>query len=325
MRTASTHELQACQVVGACLARQWPAPRALRLAAATCRDAALEGRLAQAAAYADAGSDVFKSLSRCGLLSAYARAAQEIALSEQAGAVMAALATGPLKRQRLVRRLLGLLIYPAFLLCTILAGAAGIVWLVLPPLEQWRTLAGIEPPLNGWGVALQGLFNASGLAAVMLCILAASLLWRRLDLVWRARLLGPLILTSQAGVARSLAALLDAGVGLPEALDTTADAFKADRAVRQALLQVAGGVRQGFRLSEQLINWGLFPRYCLGPIRAGESQSLLPHALQGIAQVLDSEVDGSFGPYAAKLSTALVLAAGLLVGWLGMTTMGGMF
>ncbi len=322
MSATRDRELQACQVIGACLADRWPATRALRLAAATCDDAALEQRLARAAASTEQGADLASALGGLRLSPAHAGAAQEIARTEQAGAVMAALASGPLARRRLTRRLQGLLIYPAALLLAILVGTVAMAWLVLPQLELWRRSAGIEPALNPWGDALLALFSPYGAAGLLLCGALASLLWRRCGLVWRARLLGPLVLSSQAGIARSLAALLEAGVGLPEALETTADAIDGDRTIRRSLRQASNGVRQGFRLSEQLVTRGLLPGYCAGPVRAGESHSSLPHALHGVARVLEAEVDGSFGVFAAKLSSALMLAAGLLVAWLGVITMG---
>lgn len=89
----------------------------------------------------------------------------------------------------------------------------------------------------------------------------------------RARL--PLVLFSQ-----ELLALLEAGLGIVEALEALADK-EADAGVRKVLTQLLAGLRDGKRLSAVMAEQAqLFPPLFLGVIRAAEGTSDLPRSLR---------------------------------------------
>jgi type II secretory pathway component PulF len=292
-------------------------------AAGLAGDRELERRLARAAARIEAGEGMERELEACGLLPAYARALTRVKASPaQIGEVLAAIADGPVRRQRLLRQILGVLAYPAVVLLLVLLVGGFVTWRVLPLIAEWRGLAGLEP-MPAWAGSLSMLFSVWGGAGLLVAGLVLWIAWRGCGLAWRARLLGPMIWVTRAGILRTLAAALRAEVPLDEALGLAADSC-GDSCVRRALQRAAARCREGLALSGQLVEHGLVPVQWLGPLSVGEERSSPSAALAGVADVMTTEAELQRATYLARLSTALTVVAGALVTWIGLAVFRGL-
>ena len=137
------------------------------------------------------------------------------------------------------------------------------------------------------------LLLAVGCAVVMVGVarvVAGETWWRG---AWsRVPIIGPLWRWSGlAELSRLLAALLDAGLPLPDALVTAGEGV-ADTSVVETAHELAEGVRQGSAFSQTLRTAPRVPRMLLPVIEWGERSAALPEALRTVAQVLEARVRG---------------------------------
>jgi type II secretory pathway component PulF len=293
-------------------------------AAGLSEDGEAERRLARAASRIEAGEGVEEELEACGVLPAYARALTRVKASpSQLGAVLAAIADGPVRRRRLLRRMLGVLAYPALVLALVILVGGLVTWRVLPLIAQWRGLAGLEPPLPIWARGLSVVFSGWGAAGLLAVGIGIWIAWRGCGLAWRARLLGPVIWVTRAGILRTLATALRAEVPLEEAIGLAADSC-GDTCVRRALQRTAASCREGKPLSGQLVDQGLVPAQWRGTLAVGEERSSLSDALLGVADVMTAEAELQRATYLTRLSTVLTVLAGALVTWIGLAIFRGL-
>jgi general secretion pathway protein F len=137
--------------------------------------------------------------------------------------------------------------------------------------------------------------------------------WDRLSL--RAWLLGDLLRKFEtARFSRTLAALLRGGVPLLEALGTV-QGVVGNRLLARALGQVQLRVREGKGMARPLSESGLFPSLALNMIAVGEETGKLEGMLAEVASYYDQEVKRSTKRLTALLEPALILAMGLIIGF----------
>lgn len=137
--------------------------------------------------------------------------------------------------------------------------------------------------------------------------------WDRLSL--RAWLVGDLLRKFEtARFSRTLAALLKGGVPLLEALGTV-QGVVGNRLLARAIGQVQLRVREGKGMARPLSESGLFPPLALNMIAVGEETGKLDGMLTEIAGYYDQEVKRSTKRLTALLEPALILAMGLIIGF----------
>jgi general secretion pathway protein F len=137
--------------------------------------------------------------------------------------------------------------------------------------------------------------------------------WDRVSL--RAWLLGDLLRKFEtARFSRTLAALLKGGVPLLEALGTV-QGVVGNRLLARAIGQVQLRVREGKGMARPLSESGLFPPLALNMIAVGEETGKLDGMLTEIAGYYDQEVKRSTKRLTALLEPALILAMGLIIGF----------
>ncbi len=125
-------------------------------------------------------------------------------------------------------------------------------------------------------------------------------------------------------VARTLSALLQNGVSLPEALALSA-AVAGNRLYLEALGQAGEKVREGQPLSNALAQQNLFPELMLQLVRVGEESSALAHMLGHLADIYAMEVQSISKRLLALLEPVLVLLIGgvmavVIIGLIGAIT-----
>jgi len=137
--------------------------------------------------------------------------------------------------------------------------------------------------------------------------------WDRVSL--RAWLLGDLLRKFEtARFSRTLAALLKGGVPLLEALGTV-QGVVGNRLLARAVGQVQLRVREGKGMARPLSESGLFPPLALNMIAVGEETGKLEGMLTEVASYYDQEVKRSTKRLTALLEPALILAMGLIIGF----------
>ena len=137
--------------------------------------------------------------------------------------------------------------------------------------------------------------------------------WDRVSL--RAWLLGDLLRKFEtARFSRTLAALLKGGVPLLEALGTV-QGVAGNRLLARAIGQVQLRVREGKGMARPLSESGLFPPLALNMIAVGEETGKLDGMLMEVASYYDQEVKRSTKRLTALLEPALILAMGLIIGF----------
>jgi type II secretion system protein F len=137
--------------------------------------------------------------------------------------------------------------------------------------------------------------------------------WDRLSL--RAWLLGDLVRKFEtARFSRTLAALLKGGVPLLEALGTV-QGVVGNRLLARAIGQVQLRVREGKGMARPLSESGLFPPLALNMIAVGEETGKLEGMLTEVASYYDQEVKRGTKRLTALLEPALILAMGLIIGF----------
>jgi general secretion pathway protein F len=137
--------------------------------------------------------------------------------------------------------------------------------------------------------------------------------WDRLSL--RTWLLGDLLRKFEtARFSRTLAALLKGGVPLLEALGTV-QGVVGNRLLARAIGQVQLRVREGKGMARPLSESGLFPPLALNMIAVGEETGKLEAMLTEVAGYYDQEVKRGTKRLTALLEPALILAMGLIIGF----------
>lgn len=231
------------------------------------------------------------------------------------------------KADKVRRRVLAALLYPAIVAGVAVAIVAALVVFVIPRFEA--VFAGLLrgqplPPLtrvvigvsrsvsdHGWeiGLGLGSLALATGL------VLGTPRGRRGRDrLLLALPVLGDLCLKAAiARFARTLGALLTAGVPILAALKI-AEATAGNQCVADRLDEARRRVEAGEALSIPLAEARLFPPLMTGLIQVGEETGGLPEMLEHLADVYDAEVDRAAETFTAVLEPALIVAMAGVVG-----------
>lgn len=234
------------------------------------------------------------------------------------------LVTARERREKLAASVASALIYPAVLLAA--AGLSLIVLLsvVVPQFEAlFRESAATLPLLTRIVVGAASMLRDWGWIGTLALIggwIALRSRWRapaarraRDRMLLRLPLAAPLLRSLGAErLCRSLAALLDSGVALPEALglaaDTAGNAVLAERTNR-----AAAAVRAGERLADAIARRPVLPPVALALLRVGEESGALPAMLRQAADSLASDAETRLRRLVALIEPALIVAIGLVV------------
>jgi general secretion pathway protein F len=228
------------------------------------------------------------------------------------------------------------LVYPALLLGAALVSLVVLLVFVTPRFEALFAGLGHDIPfLTRLIIGGAGLLRSHGWL-----ILAAGaggmLYWRHRShdpafrTAWDARLmrlphlgavLQKIVLER---VARTLSALLQNGISLPEALALSA-AVAGNRLYLEGLGHAAEKVREGQPLSYALAQQNLFPELMLQLVRVGEESSALAQMLNHLADIYAMEVESITKRLLALLEPVLVLLIGavmavVIIGLIGAIT-----
>lgn len=318
--------LRFVQSLARLLAAGLPLDRALGIMAEVAGGAREAGLVASILDEVKAGHALSSAMARQG--GAFDRFAVALVQAGEAGGRLAEglerLADHQRRARRIRESVRTALIYPAFLLAVAAISISILLVVVIPEFEALFDEAARELPL-----LTRIVFGAAaGLRDFGWLLLLAFLLW----LLWfRRRLATPqgrrafdrwLLGLPLAGrlirdveterFARSLAALLGGGVGLPEAMRLAGEAM-ANRDLGQRLAEAGLRLSEGARLGQLLTQAGVLPALALQLVRVGEETGRLPEMLQEIAVIYAEEAESGVRRAMALIEPVLIVSLGLFV------------
>ena len=218
------------------------------------------------------------------------------------------------------------MLYPAVIVVVAVTVTALMMGFVIPRFETMFHHYGAElPPLTrivlGCSRALRE-YGAWVLLPAVGCGFAAAAARRRdprfrhlLDaLLLRLPLAGSLARKAVlARVAHTLAAMLEVGVPLLEALPSLA-AVAGNSVYHDALLQTATALSGGRSLEASLRATGVFPGTLLQMVQTGEESGKLDEMLRRAGELLETELDGAVATLSALLEPLVIAILGVLIG-----------
>lgn len=209
-----------------------------------------------------------------------------------------------------------------FLLSRVLPRVAGIVDASAGELAwDTRFLLGLGAWMETWGIPLVVILACLITAAVVLYRRKPGLR-RRVDrLMWRVPVVQKGVLARFSGL---LAFQLQAGIPLVQALQGSAQGVRS-LYFRELIAETAREVSTGQPLDGVLWKQGVFPDVFLTTITAGRTAGKLGAFLERLGKLLERETDSTLKRFAALVEPALILALGLLVGFLVLAVMGPIF
>ncbi|MCK5799724.1 MAG: type II secretion system F family protein [Deltaproteobacteria bacterium] len=315
--------LLAAEQLGVATGEGLSLPRALRIAAATCRDRNLAAQLEAGAGVAESGASAATALTRSGLplpLILLVKEVEEGPSPSNATALLGTLAETPLRLRRFWASMWVGTTYPLISLILALGGAGFILTSVLPDVHAWQHAVGIHEHFPATTM-LSGLLVA--MVPVTLALVVMTLgWWPRASLAWRARLCAPLVMARRAAHGDNLGALIDAGVSPERALALLAT-LESDRVWRGAFALASEKVKAGAGLAESLLQAGLLSNAWHGPVSLGTERGHLAQTLRGVARVLHVEAEGAARRFRAITVGLLSLLAGTAVLLCALTIFGG--
>lgn len=243
--------------------------------------------------------------------------------------VLARVAAGRDKAQRLRRRLRSATAYPSLVMLVAAVIVTGLLLFVVPRFQEIFATQLRGQPLPALTQAVIStalfvrthvLFGGAGLAGIValarwLAGTARGRRWRD-QLVLRAPVIGPLVRRiAVAGFARTLSASLESGVALLPALALARDTA-GNVVVARALAGVMARVKSGDGLAGPLRAIPVFRGMPADMIEVGEESGALPEMLSRVAEIYDDEVDAALTTLLTLIEPALIVTMAVVVGTL---------
>ncbi|HXE31642.1 MAG TPA: type II secretion system F family protein [Terriglobales bacterium] len=302
-----------------------PILRALELLETRARDARLEALLRRVRTRVQAGDLLSRAF------------AQEPAIPEiYTTTLMAGEKSGNLEEvlarflqyQRMAlslrRKLVSSLIYPAVLLCMVVAVVTFLVTYVVPQFAALynsldATLPGITVVVLNIGLWVQHyvLYLVGGLIAAVAGLLflgRREAVGHALDsLALRVPLLGDLYWKYQvAMLCRTLSTLLQGGLPVVQGLETASAALSSSR-LRAGLGATVKEVREGEAISTGLGRHKVVPQLAVEMIEVGEGTGALPQMLASVAEFFDEDLANAMTALLALIEPTILIVVGVVV------------
>ncbi|HUJ41111.1 MAG TPA: type II secretion system F family protein [Candidatus Acidoferrales bacterium] len=216
------------------------------------------------------------------------------------------------------KRLLGALIYPAFLVVAASGILTYVTTFVIPRFAELYKDLNVELPritIIVTRLATDFRWEILGGVALIVLLIVFGMLWSRTEkggyvtdrLTYRLPVLGSVWIKFQvAQLCRTLATLLQGGIPLVSSLETAAGAVRS-RLFSQALLGSAESVRQGQPLSTGLQETRLIPPLALEMVQVGEASGSLGAMLASVADFYEEEVNTRLSTLVAVVEPSILI------------------
>ena len=245
---------------------------------------------------------------------------------------LSALADERQRMERMKKRLVGAISYPAFLIFAALSAMTFIFLYVIPQFET--ALEGFRDKIDPTALMV---FNMSSflrtniqtiglsLGAVVIGVLVAGKLGQERGIWMRVFSRVPLLRTlllyeSTLKFCRTLSVLIGNGVDISTSLRLLRDVVRLP-AFRAEIDGVVGDVRKGRRLSEALETREILPRHVVQMLRVGEESGRLPDSASRVATFYEARLDTALSRVIAVLGPATMMLVSVLIAWLIISVM----
>jgi type IV pilus assembly protein PilC len=225
------------------------------------------------------------------------------------------------------KKFISALIYPAFLVVFLFGLITFVVTFIvpkfallysdlqvtLPPLTQF--VISFSQEMNRWIVPI--LIGAAVVAFAVRSALqkpATRLAWERLK--FRLPIAGRLLLKfSVAEFSRTLSTLLQGGLPIVPALETTKDSVTSPLMAR-SIREAQRAVTAGHSLSSGLRHSGFFPPIALDMVEVGESTGALPNILENLAEFFEEDVNVDLSTLVALVDPVMLAVIAVFVAFI---------
>lgn len=223
-------------------------------------------------------------------------------------------------------RTISALIYPLLLMLLAIGLVFGIVFKVVPQFADFfkQMGNGADLPLPTQilvGISTALVSQIYVILGVLAAIVVVGALWirqpgsrKRLDaMLLKVPFAGTLATKfATAQVARTVATLLTGGIPLVNAVETASKAI-ANRAVAEALTDVARQVREGTGFGVALAKKKTFPDVAIEMVEVGESTGALAEMLNSVADFYDEENETTLTRFAGLVEPVLLIVMGAVI------------
>ena len=222
------------------------------------------------------------------------------------------------------KKFLSALIYPTFLMVFLFGLITFVVTFIVPKFALLYTDLGVTlPPLTQFVISF-----STGVDRLLVPILvglglvvfgvrsafrspATRLWWERLK--FRSPVAGRLLLKfSVAEFARTLSTLLQGGLPIIPALETTRDSVTSPL-LSQSIREAQKEVTAGHSLSSGLRRSGFFPPIALDMVEVGESTGALPTMLENLAEFFEEDVNVDLSTLVALVDPIMLAVIAIFV------------
>lgn len=236
--------------------------------------------------------------------------------------------------QRQVRKAL---IYPIILMVVAIGVSGLIVVFVIPKFAEFfkdfdaelplptRMLISIADFVQSWAGAITGLVLVGGVIGFLLWIRQPRGQRQFHSFLLKAPLIGTVVTySSTERFTRVLSALLDAGVGLPDALPSAIDCSN-NVVYKERLTDATEGVLAGDGFAEPMRQTGLFPATVIQMVRVGERTGELSDQLENAAGFYEEELNYSVDKLTQWFEPLVLIFIGIVVGFVALAMVSAMY
>ncbi len=243
--------------------------------------------------------------------------------------ILARLADFMEKAQRLKKKVIGAMIYPAVVISIAVLIVTGIMIFVIPQFEEIFNDFDVELPavtvflLN----TARWMANEYGWAYVLFSPVAVVLLWRLIriskggryatDLIKiKVPILGTIVRKSTvARFTRTLGTLIAAGVPILDAINITKETC-GNEVFERALIKVHDAIREGESMADPLRATRIVDTIVVNMVDVGEETGDLDKMLIKVADNYDNDVDVAVSSLVSILEPVMVVVLGVIVGFI---------
>lgn len=228
-------------------------------------------------------------------------------------------------QDRLRRKVVGSMIYPAFMILTLIICLAIIFTFVIPSLTGFFKASGMQLPLptvvlitisDNAVPIFAGVFGVIGAVVLFqaLCGQMPGVKSREDRTLIALPVVGDLVRKLMLGrFCRTMTLLLEGGVPLTRALEITRSALE-NTIFQRELTHVVEQVVAGEALSRCLEVSPLFPGMLTGQVRFGEETGSLSRALESLAGEYETQSEGALDTLVGLVEPMIILFMGLVIG-----------
>ena len=241
--------------------------------------------------------------------------------------VLGSLALQLEKEHSLKSKIMGAMVYPAVIICTMMGVGVLMLVMVIPKLAATFEELNIELPITTqFIIGLADFVIQSWYLGIIGIVVLIILFSQLIKITEVKKIIDKVILkipifssiiktTNSASTVRTLSSLISAGTPLPRALEITSGTM-GNYYYKTAMKESAVKVRKGIKLSEVLsTHKGIYPPIVIQMIAVGEETGETSTILSKLADFFEEEASNATKNLAAVIEPLLMVIIGLVIGF----------